>query len=1083
VRSGRGRAGSGARSFHEQEEGPLEEPLVRLTSGDAEGGKTACGDPRERADDTIGPYKLLQQIGEGGFGVVYMAEQETPVRRRVALKIIKLGMDTRQVIGRFEAERQALAMMDHPNIAKVLDAGATSTGRPYFVMELVKGEPITEYCDKHNLSVESRLELFQQTCHAVQHAHQKGIIHRDIKPSNVMITLHDGRPVPKVIDFGIAKATNARLTEKTVFTEYRQFIGTPEYMSPEQAEMSGLDIDTRSDVYSLGVLLYELLTGTTPFSPEQLRSAAYGEIQRIIREESPVKPSTRLSTLEALPSVAARRHTDPKRLSLLIRGDLDWIVMKALEKDRTHRYETANGFALDVQRYLDDEPVSAGPPGAVYRLRKLVRRHRFAVGTGMFVAATLLVATGVSLSFAIGEARQRQLASERAEEAARERDIAQATNEFLNEDLLSAVQPSVEAGRGRDVTMREVLDAAASRIAEASRPGGTFADKPLVEASIRSTLGETYRLLGEYDRARYHLERAREIRGRQIGDGHPDTLSSMNRLAVVHMQMSRYDEAARLHEQTLDLRQGTLGAEHPDTLASMNNLANVYTAQGRFDESEPLKRRTLEMRTRTQGEDHPETLISMNNLAVEYMDQGRYAEAQPILEAALKIQKRVLGEGHPNTLRTMDNLANVYGAVGHYEEEKRLHERAVARRKSVLGVEHPDTLRSMQGLADSYRTEGSVSKAERLFIETIEIQKRVLSEDHPHTLWSMQCLAHTYMAQRRYDEAERLYKSTLEAQKRVLGEEHRDTVWTIYNLATNYYYQDRDAEAEPLYAKVLDIRTRTMGQENPFTLRTMHRLAYVYYYLGRLDEAEALHQATLETRRRVLGEHHPDTRSSMSGLVRIYEKQGRSDDVRRLRRARLALEVEAARAEDATAAAINTAAWKLLTHTDEALRDPAVALELAKRACERSAYASPAHIDTLVLAYHLKGETPRAVELLENEMRQALGDDAVPDDLNGVARSLLTHEYGDPRIPAMALEFAARACDLTDRSHPPFLDTLARAQHVTGDTPAAIETQKLALSRMAERASEREQYEVRLTEYEAALRADERGGSVGAGDR
>ncbi|MCJ7777983.1 MAG: serine/threonine protein kinase, partial [Sedimentisphaerales bacterium] len=338
---------------HQVEDSFLEKPVlgsnVTLDKGPlTEGPGTA-----------IGRYKLLQLIGEGGFGCVYMADQEEPVRRRVALKIIKLGMDTKQVIARFEAERQALALMDHPNIARVLDAGATDTGRPYFVMELVKGIPITEYCDKNNLTARQRLELFIDVCRAVQHAHQKGIIHRDIKPSNVMITLHDGKPVPKVIDFGIAKATQHRLTEKTFFTEYQQFIGTPEYMSPEQAELSGLDVDTRTDIYSLGVLLYELLTGTTPFERKQLLSAAYDEIRRIICQTDPPKPSVRLNTLgDALTNVAKHRQVKPTELCKIVRGDLDWVVMKALEKDRTRRYETANELAADINRHLGDEPVS-----------------------------------------------------------------------------------------------------------------------------------------------------------------------------------------------------------------------------------------------------------------------------------------------------------------------------------------------------------------------------------------------------------------------------------------------------------------------------------------------------------------------------------------------------------------------------------------------------------------------------------------------------------------------------------------------------------------------------------------------------
>jgi eukaryotic-like serine/threonine-protein kinase len=355
-------------------------------------------EPSETPGTVIGRYKLLQRIGEGGMGVVYMAEQTAPFVRKMALKIIKLGMDTRNVIARFEAERQALALMDHPNIAKVLDAGATDNGRPYFVMELVRGVPITEYCDKNKLSTKERLDLFIPVCQAIQHAHQKGIIHRDIKPSNVMVTLHDGKPVPRVIDFGIAKATNQRLTEKTLFTNYAQMIGTPAYMSPEQAEMSGLDVDTRTDVYSLGVLLYELLTGTTPFPAKELLNLGYGEMQRVIAEVEPPKPSTRLSTMEKEERtiLATNRGIEFSALAKVFKGDLDWIVMKAIEKDRTHRYETVNGLALDVERHLKTEPVIARPASAAYRIQKLVRRNKLAFAAGAAIAVALLA--GATLS-------------------------------------------------------------------------------------------------------------------------------------------------------------------------------------------------------------------------------------------------------------------------------------------------------------------------------------------------------------------------------------------------------------------------------------------------------------------------------------------------------------------------------------------------------------------------------------------------------------------------------------------------------------------------------------------------------------
>jgi len=485
------------------------------------------------------------------------------------LKIIKLGMDTKQVIARFEAERQALAMMDHPNIAKVLDAGATETGRPYFVMELVKGVSITEYCDKNKLSTQERLDLFVQVCSAVQHAHQKGIIHRDIKPTNVMVTLHDGKPVPKVIDFGIAKATSHRLTEKTLFTRYAQLIGTPEYMSPEQAEMSGLDIDTRTDIYSLGVLLYELLTGTTPFDPKELREAGYAEMQRIIREEEPLKPSTKLSTMgEPLTDIAEHRRTKPDLLAKLVRGDLDWMVMKALEKDRTRRYETANEFAMDIGRHLGHEPVSAGPPSVGYRLRKFVRRNRASVTAIAAVLVVLVAGIVVSTIFAIGQARARAEAERRAK-------ILQAAFVFLKNDILASVDREKAKG-GKPIIHHHGLEAIPEKIEVA----------PLVEASIREMLGGTYMSLGAYKAAELHMERVLEIRREKLGEEHPHTLHSMHNLSNVYLLQAHYDEAEPLRVELLEIECRVLGEEHRDTLSSLNRLIELYEAWGKPEKAE-----------------------------------------------------------------------------------------------------------------------------------------------------------------------------------------------------------------------------------------------------------------------------------------------------------------------------------------------------------------------------------------------------------------------------------------------------------------------------------------------------------------
>src|SRR5438034_140441 len=400
----------------------------------------------EKPGDRIGRYKLLQQIGEGGCGVVYMAEQTEPVRRRVALKVIKLGMDTKQVIARFEAERQALALMDHPNIAKVLDAGATETGRPYFVMELVRGIKITEFCDEKSVPTADRLKLFTQVCQAIQHAHQKGVIHRDIKPSNILVTVNDGVPVPKIIDFGIAKATAGPLTDKTFFTAFEQFIGTPAYMSPEQAEMTSLDIDTRTDIYSLGVLLYELLTGRPPFDPSELLQSGLDEMRRTIREKEPDRPSTRLSTLAEgeLTTVAKQRHTEAPRLIHLVRGDLDWIVMKCLEKDRARRYETANGLAADIQRHLNNEPVVARPPSVAYRFQKLVRRNKVAFAAATVVAVVLVLAVAVSSWQAVKAKRAEREARQQAKLAKEQAAIARSVRDFLTEQLLGTSNPFID---------------------------------------------------------------------------------------------------------------------------------------------------------------------------------------------------------------------------------------------------------------------------------------------------------------------------------------------------------------------------------------------------------------------------------------------------------------------------------------------------------------------------------------------------------------------------------------------------------------------------------------------------------------
>ncbi len=835
--------------------------------------------PAEQTGHTIDRYKLLEQIGEGGFGTVWLAEQREPVKRRVALKIIKLGMDTRQVIARFEAERQALALMDHPNIAKVFDGGATDTGRPYFVMEYIRGIPILDYCDTEKLDTAARLELFINVCHALQHAHHKGIIHRDIKPSNVMITLHDGQPVPKVIDFGIAKATNTELTQMTLFTQHRQMVGTPAYMSPEQAEMSGLDIDTRSDVYSLGVLLYELLTGTTPFDADELLNKGYAEMMRIIREQEPHKPSTRLSSLgDTATRTAEQRRSDTNKLSLLLRGDLDWIVMKCLEKDRTRRYETANGLAADVRRHLKDEPVIAGPPSARYRLRKFTRRNRGQVVAAGIIAATLLmgvVGTTGGLLWALSEkdradeSAQTAILAAQAEAAARleaqgneqraiagtkraERELVRATEvKRLITNMLGSVSPYV--AQNADITLlKGILDDTAARLAK-----GEVKDE-LVAAELHHVVGQVYRDLGVYDAAEVHLLIASEVTRRLLGEEDPRTQSVMNHLGMLYMNTGREDDAEAIYLRFVQIEKHVWGEEHRETLSSMNNLAAAYLSQGRYAEAKALLLpRTLELMKRAFGEEHHNTLQCMHNLGVLYQALGRCADAVALQGEGLEITKRVHGDEHPETLKFMHNLAAVYILCGRY------------------------------------------------------------------------------------------------------------------------------AEAESLCQELLELHSGVLGEEDPQTLATVGNLGALYNRLNRFDEARRMFEPSLPVMRRSLGIRHSYTKNSMRGLAAAYDGLGRRDDASPLYRELLDVQLAAAEEQNANADTINEAAWVLLTHEYEEMRDSARALRLAERACrveeEEGGAELWAYLDTLALAQHRTGDTAAAVKTQRRAIELMPEDQADPE--------------------------------------------------------------------------------------------------------
>jgi non-specific serine/threonine protein kinase/serine/threonine-protein kinase len=624
---------------------------------------------------SVGRYRLRQRLGEGGMGEVWLAEQTEPVRRQVALKVIKAGMDSAQVIARFAAERQALALMDHPAIARVFDGGVTPQGRPFFAMEYVRGEPITTYCDRHRLSTEDRLALFLELCEGVQHAHHKGIIHRDLKPSNVLVTIQGDRPAPKIIDFGVAKATARQLTDQVLLTELGTPIGTAEYMSPEQAEMGALDIDTRTDVYALGVTLYELLTGALPFASRELRAAGPTEIHRIIREKEPKRPSTRVTELALESAEAARnRDTEPRRLAGRLRGDLDWITMKALEKDRTRRYGSASEMAADIRRHLANEPVLAGPPSVFYRARKFWQRHRVGVAASAALLALFVALSVVTSIQAVRIARERDRANE---EARAKEQIAG----FMKQ-LFKVSDPS--QARGSTVTAREILDEGLRTI------DVTLGDQPALRAELTSEMGEVYDSLGLYVEAERLKRQAVALRRQALGPEHLKTLVDTRTLAaLLDIRFGRHEEAAELLVPTLATAKRALGGDHDETLKIESALATALSGERREREAESLFLDVVDRRKRLSGADHPATLVALNNLSGLYHAQERYEDSARLDAEILEARRRTLGETHPQTIDAMNNLAYCLIALKRYDEARGVLERAIALGEKVWGVTHP----------------------------------------------------------------------------------------------------------------------------------------------------------------------------------------------------------------------------------------------------------------------------------------------------------------------------------------------------------------------------------------------------------
>ena len=844
--------------------------------------------PAEKPGDRIGRYKLLQQIGEGGCGVVYMAEQEEPVRRRVALKVIKLGMDTKSVIARFEAERQALALMDHPNIAKVLEAGATENGRPYFVMELVRGIKITDYCDQNNLSTAARLELFVLVCQAIQHAHQKGIIHRDIKPSNILVTVNDGVPVPKVIDFGIAKATQGRLTDHTLFTAFEQFLGTPAYMSPEQAVMTSLDIDTRSDIYSLGVLLYELLAGSTPFDAKELMSGGLDAMRKIIREQEPVRPSTRFATLQGgeLTTTAKRRSTDTSKLLHQLRGDLDWIVMKCLEKDRSRRYETANGLAMDIQRHMANEPVVARPPRNLYRFQKLVRRNKLAFAAAVGISTVLMLGVVVSTLEAIrarrAEREQIQLRQQaQADEQRARTEAAKATaiSDFLQQSLQSANPDEL---KGSVYTVRQQLDDFSAGL------DNQFQDQPEVEAAVRATLGRAYYRLGLADKAQPQMERALALR-RRIPGGDEQVAETLVDYAWTSFEQGQNARSEAQAREALDIYR-KLGAVGQPVLSALWALQKNLAAEGRVADVEAVTQEASIIAHKSAGVEFPELASLIHGLAELRNQQSRYAEAEVLARQAVAIDLRLRGGGGVQSAWAMLALGSALRGEQKFDEAERtfrealtifrkqytsghksvdeatsalkdlleakgdsaglvaLEQNTLADERSALGEDSPAVATTLSSLASHLQSQGKPAEAEKALNESLDITRRLIGQDFAGLPALLRQMSQTLKAFDKVPQAEKLFEDAINAGRLKLGETNLIVGELLYDYGDFLSSEGKRQEAVEYFLRSLTIRRARQNDKLCLTLRL---LGDDLNQIGRYKEAEGYLRESVTLYRRL----------------------------------------------------------------------------------------------------------------------------------------------------------------------------------------------------------------------------------------
>jgi serine/threonine protein kinase len=831
------------------EDSPSEAPMIARLGGSS----------GEKPGDRVGRYKLLQQIGEGGCGVVFMADQEVPVRRRVALKIIKPGMDTKSVIARFEAERQALALMDHPNIAKIFDAGATESGRPYFVMELVRGIKITQYCDQHSLRTEERLKLFVQVCQAIQHAHQKGIIHRDIKPSNILVTQSlEGTAQPMVIDFGIAKATtNQQLTDKTLFTAFEMLIGTPAYMSPEQAAFASLDVDTRSDIYSLGVLLYELLTGSTPFDTGELLKTGLDEIRRVIREQEPARPSTRLSkmTNADITAIAQNRRAEPPTLIQTVHGDLDWITMKALEKDRTRRYETANGLARDIERYLANEPVSARPPSKLYQLKKTVLRNKLLFAS-VGIIGLLLVVSLIIVSVSLAQERR----------AHREADAANAKSQqfgkFLQE-MLNGVGPAVAHGRDTAI-IDEILDATATNVSR------ELSNQPAVEADIRAVLGNIYDQIGHYGEAEEVNRAALAIRRKLYPGDNWEVSMSLHDLGGDLSAQERYPEAEQVDAEAYAMRRRLYGDENADTATSLNDLSGVYRDEGRLQQAKAMAQQALQVRRKLFTNDSADISDSLRNLAMIAGNEGDWTNAEALSRQVLAIRIKLLGPDHQDVAWALDDISWEVENQGRLAEAQEVEAEAFAIRQKWEKDDHPDIAKTLSTMGRNLADLGNVQEAHGVLKAVLGIQQRLFGDDNVDTLDTLNNLAHILNTEGNWAEAESYWREALSLWRKRAGNENVSVLMTLRGLGDALEGESKWPEAEAVWRESLASWRKRGGIEEKESMYTLRRLGLALEAEHKWPEAEAVHREALSiSRKKKDGLEDPEALVDLQRVVRV----------------------------------------------------------------------------------------------------------------------------------------------------------------------------------------------------------------------